>query len=101
MIIHLTKENNFDEEIKEGLVLVDFYATWCGPCNMLTPEIEKLDKETNIKILKIDVDELPDIARKFRVMSIPTLLLFKDNKLINQSLGYMPLNHLKEFIAKN
>ncbi len=101
MIKHLTKQDNFDEEVANGLVLVDFFATWCGPCNMLTPEIEKLDKESDIKILKIDVDELPDIARKFRVMSIPTLLLFKDNKLINSSLGYMPLKHLKEFIAKN
>ncbi len=101
MIIHLTKEMNFDEEIKEDIVLVDFFATWCGPCNMLTPEIEKLDKEAQLKIIKIDVDELPDIARKYKVMSIPTLLLFKDGKLINQSLGYMPLNHLKEFISKN
>ena len=100
MLIHYSKDLNYDEEIKEGLVLVDFFATWCGPCNMLTPELEKLDKEAEIKILKIDVDEFPEIARRYHVMSIPTLLLFKNGSQINSSLGYMPLKHLKQFIEK-
>lgn len=100
MIKHLTKNDNFDEEIKEGLVLVDFFATWCGPCSMLAPVIEQLDKEMEIKVIKIDTDELPSLAQKFRVMSIPTLLLFKDGKLANHALGYMPINHLREFVSK-
>lgn len=101
MIKHLTKEDNFDNETKEGLVLVDFFATWCGPCSMLSPVIEDLEKEMEIKVLKIDVDELPEIAQKFRVMSIPTLLLFKDGKMVNHALGYMPLNHLRKFVLQN
>lgn len=100
MIKHLTKQDNFEEEVKGALTLVDFFATWCGPCSMLAPELENLDKEMDIKIVKVDVDELPDIARKFRVMSIPTLVLFKDGKPVNQMLGYVPLKGLKEFVCK-
>ena len=81
-------------------VVIDCYATWCGPCNMLTPELEKLASEDeSLQIIKVDVDEFPNIARRYRVMSIPTLLLFKDGKLVNSKLGYMPLVHLKEFVA--
>lgn len=100
MIKHLTINDNFEEEIKEGLVLVDFYATWCGPCSMLAPIIEDLDKEMEIKVLKIDTDELSDLARKYRIMSIPTLFLFKNGKLVNQAMGYMPLNHLRNFVLQ-
>ena len=100
MLIHLENENKYDELISKGNVLVDFYATWCGPCNMLTPELEKLASEDeSLQIIKVDVDEFPNIARRYRVMSIPTLLLFKDGKLVNSKLGYMPLVHLKEFVA--
>ena len=100
MLIHLENENKYDELISKGKVLVDFYATWCGPCNMLTPELEKLASEDeSLQIIKVDVDEFPNIARRYRVMSIPTLLLFKDGKLVNSKLGYMHLIHLKEFVA--
>ena len=100
MLIHLENENKYDELISKGKVLVDFYATWCGPCTMLTPELEKLASEDeSLQIIKVDVDEFPNIARRYRVMSIPTLLLFKDGKLVNSKLGYMPLVHLKEFVA--
>lgn len=101
MIKHLEKLEDFQVYIKENRVLVDFYATWCGPCQMLTPHIEELDKEENILIIKVDVDEFGEIAQQLRVMAVPTLLYFKDGKLVNRASGYMPLNHLKEFVSKS
>ena len=98
MIKHLSNSNEFEQEIKEGLVVVDFYADWCGPCQMLAPVLEELEKETSIKIVKINVDEIPDIARAFRIMSIPTLMLFKEGKFVKKELGYMPIERLREFI---
>ena len=99
MIKHVESVKQFNEEIKEGTVLVDFFATWCGPCQMLSPVIEQLDKEVNIKVLKVDVDELSDLARQFRVMSIPTLVVLKDGKMTKRELGYMPLERLKALIS--
>ena len=98
MIKHLNNSNEFENEVKEGLVIVDFYADWCGPCQMLAPVLEDLEKETSIKIVKINVDEIPDLARQFRIMSIPTLMLFKDGKFTKKELGYMPIERLREFI---
>ena len=98
MIKHLNNSNEFENEVKEGLVIVDFYADWCGPCQMLAPVLEELEKETSIKIVKINVDEIPDLARQFRIMSIPTLMLFKDGKFVKKELGYMPIERLREFI---
>lgn len=98
MILHLEDELKFEEEIQGELVLVDFYADWCGPCKMLAPELEALEKETGLKIVKINVDELSNIARKFRIMSIPTLMLFKNGELVKRESAYMPLAYLKEFI---
>ena len=99
MIKHVESVNQFKEDIQKGTVLVDFYATWCGPCQMLAPVIEQLDKESNILVLKIDVDELSDLAREFRIMSIPTLIVFKDGKPVKKELGYMPLERLKALIS--
>ena len=98
MILHLENANDFEKEVQGEKVLVDFYADWCGPCKMLAPVLEDLEKESGLKIVKINVDDIPDLARAFRVMSIPTLLLFKDGKLANKSLGFMPIESLKEFI---
>ena len=98
MIKHLNNSNEFENEVKEGLVIVDFYADWCGPCQMLAPVLEDLEKEASIKIVKINVDENPDLARQFRIMSIPTLMLFKEGKFVKKELGYMPIERLREFI---
>ena len=98
MIKHLNNANEFEQEIKEGLVIVDFYADWCGPCQMLAPVLEELEKGVSIKIVKINVDDIPELARQFRIMSIPTLLLFKDGKFVKKELGYMPIERLREFI---
>lgn len=98
MIKHIEKVEDFEKEVQGELVLVDFYADWCGPCKMLAPELEKLEKETGIKILKINVDEVALLARQFRVMSIPTLMLYKNGELVKRESSYMPVDALKEFI---
>ena len=94
MIKHLEKVADFEKEVQGDVVLVDFFAEWCGPCQMLAPLLEQLD----VKVVKIDVDELPDLARQYRVMSIPTLMLFKNGQFVKKQLGYMPIEALKEFI---
>ncbi len=98
MIKHIQDANEFENEIKGELVLVDFYADWCGPCKMLAPELEKLEKETGIKIVKVNVDEVAMLARQFRVMSIPTLMLYKNGELVKRESSYMPVEALKDFI---
>lgn len=99
MIKHLEKEAEFEQEISSGKVLVDFYADWCGPCQMLSPVIEQLEKESGIKVIKIDVDSLPGLARQFRVMAIPTLLLFENGKMVKRETAYMPIEHLRRFVS--
>ncbi len=89
----------FEDIISEGITLVDFYAEWCGPCVMLAPELEKLDKENlGVEILKIDTDSHPSIAQDFGVSAIPTVLLFKDGKQVKETKGYMTLEQLKTFV---
>lgn len=99
MITIKTKEE-FEKETATGKVLVDFYAVWCGPCKMLAPHVERLDEENpDLKVIEIDVDQSQQLAAQFGVMSIPTLLLFEDGKLVNQTLGYMPYDSLKSFVG--
>ena len=98
MIKHLENSNDFEKEVQGEAVIVDFFADWCGPCQMLAPVLEELDKEGGVKIVKINVDEVPELARQFRVMSIPTVMLFKNGQFVKKQLGYMTLEALKEFI---
>lgn len=99
MILHDITDNNFDDNIKGDKTLVDFFATWCGPCKMLSVELEMLAKENNsLKIVKVDVDKCPNIARKFGIMSVPTLLLYKDGNMVDEKTGYMPVENIKEWI---
>ena len=88
---------NFDNLTSKGLVLVDFYANWCGPCKMLSPVLEELDS-TDINIVKINVDDNEELARKYGIMSIPTLLLFKDGNHVDTKNGFMPLPVLREWL---
>ena len=89
-IIHATDEN-FNEIVSKDIVLVDFFANWCGPCKMLSPILENMaSSRTEVKIVKVDVDECPVLARTYGVMSIPTLLIFKDGKLVASKTGFMP-----------
>ena len=91
--------NNFNEQIKEGVVLVDFFATWCGPCKMQAPVLEELKEDRgDVKVVKIDVDQETEIAREYGVMSIPTLILFKDGKEVAKNVGFMPKELLVQWI---
>ena len=95
-------ENNFNELISNGEVLVDFFATWCGPCRMLGPVLEEVSNDRiGVKIVKIDVDECPNLARSFGVMSVPTLILFKDGKEVSKENGFMPKEELVDWINKS
>ncbi|XBG72343.1 thioredoxin [Enterococcus cecorum] len=83
----------FSQEISEGLVLVDFWAPWCGPCRMQAPILDQLSQkydETELKITKLNVDDNPQTAASFGVMSIPTLLFFKDGELVEKRVGVQP-----------
>ena len=95
-------ENNFNELISKGEVLVDFFATWCGPCRMLGPVLEEVSNDRiGVKIVKIDVDECPNLARSFGIMSVPTLLLFKDGKEIYKTIVFMPKEELVDWINRS
>lgn len=100
-IIH-GKENEFENLVNDEFVLVDFFATWCGPCKMLTPVLEEMASErTDVKIVKMDVDECPELSKKYAVMSVPTLMLFKNGELISTEHGFMPKPMLEDWINKN
>lgn len=87
-------EQNFETEVKgaDTPVLVDFWASWCGPCRMLAPVIEKIAEEYDgrVKVGKVNVDEQPRLAAQYGVMSIPTLILFRDGQQVDKKIGFMP-----------
>ena len=103
MITALTNET-FDAFIQNAdkPVLVDLWASWCGPCRMLSPLVDQLAEEMadQLTVAKVNVDEAADVAMKFGVSSIPTLLLFKGGELVSKSIGYVPLEDLKAFVAQ-
>lgn len=101
MVKHIN-EKNFNEEIKkEGVCLVDFYATWCGPCMMLSPILEKIgNSRSNANILKIDVDNNPNLASQFKIDTIPTMCIFKDGKLQERVVGLRSEEEIIEMIEK-
>ena len=98
-ISHLTKVD-FDAVTGVGLSLVDFWATWCGPCRMQAPILEKLDAELgdSVKICKVDVDEEPALAQRFGIMSIPTLIAIRDGQVVAQRVGVQGLDQLKDML---
>ena len=92
-MIHLEKDN-LDELIKEGLHLVDFYAEWCGPCKMLAPVLESLGDKVNV--IKVDIDKFEKLALKYRIMSVPTLMFFKDGEKVEELVGFRDEDELNE-----
>lgn len=99
MIKEIENAKEFDEETKDGRVLVDFYAVWCGPCKMLAPIVEKVVEENpEVKLLRVDVDKNEELSARYNIVSIPTLIYFKDGNPINASVGFIPEDKVKAFI---
>ncbi|MBM4762491.1 thioredoxin [Bacillus sp. B15-48] len=101
-IINAT-DQTFSNETGAGTVLVDFWATWCGPCKMIAPVLEELDGDMGdkVKIVKVDVDENQETAAKFGIMSIPTLLVLKDGEVVDKVVGFQPKEALAEVLNKH
>jgi thioredoxin 1 len=101
-IVNVT-DVSFQKEVEgTGTVLVDFWAPWCGPCKMIAPVLEELDKEMNfLKIAKVNVDDNPESASRYGVMSIPTLILFKDGQPVDKMVGFQSKDALKNVVSRH
>lgn len=96
-------QDDFEKKIEKGTSLVDFYAPWCGPCKMMSPVIDEIAKDYKGKagIYKVNVDNEPQLANDHQVMSIPTIVVFKDGKAVDQTMGAQSKDKLKEMIDKH
>ena len=95
--------NEFNNEVKDGVVIVDFFADWCGPCKMLAPIFEEVgnEMEGKAKFIKVNVDEARDIADNFRISTIPTMIVLKNGEKKEVSVGFMPKEKIKEMVEKH
>ena len=91
---------NFDETISSELVLVDFWAPWCGPCKKMLPILEEIDSEGNIRVAKLNADDFPEISNRFSVSSIPTMIVFKYGQPVHTIIGAMPKARLEKELAE-
>ena len=96
-------DGDFNQETKEGLVMIDFWAPWCAPCRMVAPVLEELSNEMGdkLKILKMNVDENPDTAQSFGITSIPTLILFKNGEAVERTVGAAAKEHYANLVSKH
>lgn len=96
----IVTQANFDEVINDGVVLVDFYADWCGPCKMLAPVLDELAEEFagTAQVVKVNVEEDNELAAKYQVQSIPSIKVFKNGQLVNETMGFQPKANLAKMI---
>lgn len=101
-MVQAITDQNFKTETEQGVVLVDFWATWCGPCKMQSPIIEQLDDEMGdqVKFTKMDVDDNPQTPAEFGIMAIPTLMVKKDGEIVERLTGYTPKERLEEILEQ-
>ncbi len=103
-MVNQINDANFENEVEkaEGVVVVDFWAPWCGPCKMLGPVIEEVSNEiTNAKFTKINVDDNPVVSQKYRIASIPTVMIFKNGNVVETMVGFRPKAELEQLIIRN
>lgn len=94
--------NDYNEIIKDGVVVVDFFATWCGPCKMLAPEFKDLaDEMTDVTFVTVDIDNYRDLAVENKVVSVPTLVLYKDGEEVSRRSGFAPKAQLQKWVSDN
>ena len=104
MAVTQLKTDKFNEAINEKgkLVVIDFFATWCGPCKVLSPVVEQASEEfSDVAFYKVDIDEEMELAQKYQVMSVPTLLLLKEGEIVNKSVGSIPIERLRDLIRES
>ena len=97
-VLHLEKSEDFKNLISEGTVLVDFFATWCRPCQMLGPVLDEVSEEVDFKIVKVHVDQFPELAGEYQVRSIPTMVKFEAGVAKDVTLGYKSKEEVKDFV---
>ena len=101
-MVQIINDENFSEAVKEGLVLVDFWAEWCGPCKMLSPIIEELSNEMkSVTFAKLSIDENQEMPQKLGISAIPSLILYKDGELVDRVNGLLPKAQLNSFLQKH
>ena len=100
-MLQVLTESNFKNTVSEGITVVDFYADWCGPCKMLTPILEKVSEQVEAKICKVNVDESRELAQQFGVKGIPFLVVMKDGKMVEQSVGFKDETTILEMIGRH
>lgn len=101
MAVNVTTDQSFEQDTATGVALIDFWATWCGPCRMQSPVVEALSEEMpDVNFFKLDVDQNLATAQQFRIMSIPTLMIKKDGQVVDQIVGYHPKEQLQQILQQ-
>ena len=98
----IINSQEFDNTIESGVVVVDFFATWCGPCKMLSPVIDELSGELeNVNFVKVDIDQSLELAQQFRISTVPTMMIFKDGKPVETLVGFMPKERIVQKVKSH